>query len=131
MLLTALQAPSATGCSLHWRRRRCAAVDWLQQLTREKAYVHASVVQADYERHLIDLKNKPDWFLKLTEKGSTPVLQVNEEDRCWHSPSCAVISTTLSRAWCRCITDSAEILSYLDEKIPRPHLGSPSDLPEE
>ena len=46
----------------------------------------------------------------MTEKGSTPVLKVNEEDKV--------------------ITDSAEILGYLDEKIAEPHLGSPSKIPE-
>ena len=49
-------------------------------------------------------------FLKMTEKGSTPVLKINEEDKV--------------------ITDSAEILEYLDDKIAEPHLGSPSDIPE-
>ena len=46
----------------------------------------------------------------MTEKGSTPVLKVNEEDKV--------------------ITDSAEILGYLDDKIAEPHLGSPSEIPE-
>lgn len=33
----------------------------------------------DYERIDVDLANKPDWFLKLSPLGKTPVLKVNEE----------------------------------------------------
>ena len=46
----------------------------------------------------------------MTEKGSTPVLKINEEDKI--------------------LTDSADIIGYLDEKIAEPHLGSPSEVPE-
>ena len=94
----------------------------------------AAALQADYERHLVDLKHKPDWwalaaaalrlsiwptaeerpmdprFLQLTEAGTTPVLKANEDDKV--------------------LTDSGEILGFLDDKISSPHLGDPSDMPE-
>ena len=51
-----------------------------------------------FERIDIDLANKPDWFLKISPLGKTPVLQVGDI----------------------AIFESAVILEYLEETQPRP-----------
>ena len=51
-----------------------------------------------FERIDIDLANKPDWFLKISPLGKTPVLQVGDA----------------------AIFESAVILEYLEETAPRP-----------
>ncbi|PWE34004.1 glutathione S-transferase family protein [Maritimibacter sp. 55A14] len=50
------------------------------------------------ERRYVDLADKPDWFLRITLLGKTPVLQVGED----------------------AIFESAAILEYLEETQPRP-----------
>src|SRR5579864_3419158 len=50
------------------------------------------------ERVDVDLANKPDWFLKISPLGRTPVLQVGEV----------------------AIFESAVILEYLEETEPKP-----------
>src|SRR3979409_1691491 len=50
------------------------------------------------ERIDIDLANKPDWFLKISPLGKTPVLQVSDT----------------------AIFESAVILEYLEETQPKP-----------
>jgi glutathione S-transferase len=47
-------------------------------------YVQRSVInllykEVDFKRTNIDLKNKPEWFLKLSPMGKVPVLKVGEE----------------------------------------------------
>ena len=57
-----------------------------------------------FERIDIDLANKPDWFLKISPLGKTPVLQVSDT----------------------AIFESAVILEYLEETQPKPlHPGDP------
>ena len=57
-----------------------------------------------FERIDIDLANKPDWFLKISPLGKTPVLQVSDT----------------------AIFESAVILEYLEETQPKPlHPGGP------
>src|ERR1700716_4669276 len=57
-----------------------------------------------FERIDIDLANKPDWFLKISPLGKTPVLQVSDT----------------------AIFESAVILEYLEETQPKPlHPGEP------
>lgn len=51
-----------------------------------------------FDRHYIDLANKPDWFLKLSPLGKTPVLKVDDT----------------------AIFESTVILEYLDETQPNP-----------
>lgn len=51
-----------------------------------------------YERINIDLANKPDWFLAISPLGKVPVLLVDN----------------------RVIFESAVILEYLDEALPKP-----------
>ena len=51
-----------------------------------------------FERVDIDLANKPDWFLKISPLGKTPVLQVGDIP----------------------IFESAVILEYLEETAPKP-----------
>jgi glutathione S-transferase len=66
-------------------------------------YVQRAVIALDekgvaFERVDIDLANKPDWFLKLSPLGRTPVLQVGDT----------------------AIFESAVILEYLEETEPKP-----------
>src|SRR6202162_3950422 len=51
-----------------------------------------------FERVDVDLANKPDWFLKVSPLGRTPVLQVGDT----------------------AIFESAAILEYLEETEPKP-----------
>ena len=66
-------------------------------------YVQRAVIALDekgvaFERVDIDLANKPDWFLKISPLGRTPVLQVGDT----------------------AIFESAVILEYLEETEPKP-----------
>ena len=66
-------------------------------------YVQRAVIALDekgvaFERVDIDLANKPDWFLKISPLGRTPVLQVADT----------------------AIFESAVILEYLEETEPKP-----------
>src|ERR1700689_1082523 len=66
-------------------------------------YVQRAVIALDekgvaFERVDIDLANKPDWFLKISPLGRTPVLQVGDT----------------------AIFESAVILEYLEEAEPKP-----------
>jgi glutathione S-transferase len=66
-------------------------------------YVQRAVIALDekgvaFERVDIDLANKPDWFLKISPLGRTPVLQVGDT----------------------AIFESAVILEYLEETGPKP-----------
>jgi glutathione S-transferase len=71
-------------------------------------YVQRAVIALDekgveFERVDIDLANKPDWFLKISPLGKTPVLQVGDV----------------------AIFESAVILEYLEETQPKPlHPGN-------
>jgi glutathione S-transferase len=62
----------------------------------------AAIVLAEkdvpYERHYVDLANKPEWFLSISPLGKTPVLLVNNDP----------------------IFESAVICEYLEETLPRP-----------
>ena len=51
-----------------------------------------------FDRHYINLANKPDWFLKLSPLGKTPVLKINDT----------------------AIFESTVILEYLEETQPNP-----------
>lgn len=67
-------------------------------------YVQRSVItlkykEAKFKLTYIDLKNKPDWFLKISPLGKVPVLRVNE-------------GTSLF--------ESAVINEYLDETVGKP-----------
>jgi len=62
-----------------------------------------------FERIDIDLANKPDWFLKISPLGKTPVLVVDD----------------------KAIFESAVILEYLEETQPTPlHPADPLDRAE-
>jgi glutathione S-transferase len=66
-------------------------------------YVQRAVIALDekgvaFDRVDIDLANKPDWFLKISPLGRTPVLQVGDT----------------------AIFESAVILEYLEETEPKP-----------
>jgi glutathione S-transferase len=66
-------------------------------------YVHRAVIAltekgVEFERIDIDLANKPDWFLKISPLGKTPVLVVGDT----------------------AIFESAVILEYLEETQPKP-----------
>ena len=62
-----------------------------------------------FERIDIDLANKPDWFLKISPLGKTPVLVVGD----------------------KAIFESAVILEYLEETQPKPlHPADPLDRAE-
>src|SRR5579863_2130457 len=66
-------------------------------------YVQRAVIALDekgvaFERVDIDLADKPDWFLKISPLGRTPVLQVGDT----------------------AIFESAVILEYLEETEPKP-----------
>jgi glutathione S-transferase len=66
-------------------------------------YVQRAVISlvekaVPFERIDVDLANKPNWFLKLSPLGKTPVLKVDD----------------------RAIFESAVILEYLEETQPNP-----------
>lgn len=58
-----------------------------------------------YEMKLVDLTNKPEWFLKISPGGTVPVMKLDEK-------------------W---IADSDVIAQSLEEKYPDPPLGTPPE----
>jgi glutathione S-transferase len=64
----------------------------------QRAVIALTEKDVAFERVDIDLANKPDWFLKVSPLGRTPVLQVGET----------------------AIFESAVILEYLEETEPKP-----------
>ncbi|XP_073134179.1 probable glutathione S-transferase DHAR2, chloroplastic [Henckelia pumila] len=56
-----------------------------------------------YDLKLVNLANKPDWFLKISPEGKVPVLKIDEQ-------------------W---IPDSDVITQALEEKFPEPSLATP------
>jgi glutathione S-transferase len=64
----------------------------------QRAVIALSEKGVPFERIDIDLANKPDWFLKLSPLGKTPVLVVGDH----------------------AIFESAVILEYLEETQPKP-----------
>jgi glutathione S-transferase len=70
----------------------------------QRAVIALTEKGVGFERIDIDLANKPDWFLKISPLGKTPVLQVGDT----------------------AIFESAVILEYLEETQPKPlHPGGP------
>ena len=70
----------------------------------QRAVIALTEKSVAFERIDIDLANKPDWFLKISPLGKTPVLQVSDT----------------------AIFESAVILEYLEETQPKPlHPGDP------
>ena len=70
----------------------------------QRAVIALAEKGVGFERIDIDLANKPDWFLKISPLGKTPVLQVGDT----------------------AIFESAVILEYLEETQPKPlHPGDP------
>jgi glutathione S-transferase len=64
----------------------------------QRAAISLAEKNVPFERTYIDLANKPDWFLKISPLGKTPVLSVHEQS----------------------IFESAAILEYLEETLPTP-----------
>jgi glutathione S-transferase len=64
----------------------------------QRAVISLTEKGVAFERVDVDLANKPDWFLKLSPLGRTPVLQVGDT----------------------AIFESAVILEYLEETEPKP-----------
>ena len=64
----------------------------------QRAVIALTEKGVGFERIDIDLANKPDWFLKISPLGKTPVLQVGDT----------------------AIFESAVILEYLEETQPKP-----------
>ncbi|KAG2710789.1 hypothetical protein I3760_04G045700 [Carya illinoinensis] len=58
-----------------------------------------------YDLKLVDLTNKPEWFLKINSKGTVPVIKLDEK-------------------W---MPDSDVITQALEEKYPNPPLGTPPE----
>ncbi|EPS59625.1 dehydroascorbate reductase, partial [Genlisea aurea] len=58
-----------------------------------------------YELKLVDLSNKPDWFLKISPEGKVPILKL---DQVW-------------------IPDSDIITQKLEENFPEPSLATPPE----
>ncbi|KAK9272638.1 hypothetical protein L1049_003014 [Liquidambar formosana] len=58
-----------------------------------------------YDLKLVDLANKPEWFLKISPEGKVPILKLDEK-------------------W---IADSDVITQSLEEKYPNPPLGTPPE----
>ena len=70
----------------------------------QRAVIALTEKGVPFERVDIDLDNKPDWFLKISPLGKTPVLVVGD----------------------KAIFESAVILEYLEETQPAPlHPGDP------
>src|SRR4030088_2812449 len=70
----------------------------------QRAVIALTEKGVGFERIDIDLANKPDWFLKISPLGKTPVLRVGDT----------------------AIFESAVILEYLEETQPKPlHPGDP------
>lgn len=64
----------------------------------QRAVIALTEKGVPFERINVDLANKPDWFLKISPLGKTPVLQLGDA----------------------AIFESAVILEYLEETEPRP-----------
>jgi glutathione S-transferase len=64
----------------------------------QRAVIALTEKGVPFERIDIDLANKPDWFLAISPLGKTPVLQVGDT----------------------AIFESAVILEYLEETLPKP-----------
>jgi len=64
----------------------------------QRAVIALTEKGVSFERIDIDLSNKPDWFLAISPLGKTPVLQVGDVP----------------------IFESAVILEYLEETLPKP-----------
>jgi glutathione S-transferase len=64
----------------------------------QRAVISLTEKSVPFERLDVDLANKPDWFLKISPLGRTPVLQVGDT----------------------AIFESAVILEYLEETEPKP-----------
>jgi glutathione S-transferase len=64
----------------------------------QRAVISLTEKGVAFERVDVDLANKPDWFLKLSPLGRTPVLQVGDT----------------------AVFESAVILEYLEETEPKP-----------
>jgi glutathione S-transferase len=64
----------------------------------QRAVIALTEKGVPFERVDVDLANKPDWFLKISPLGKTPVLQVGDA----------------------AIFESAVILEYLEETEPKP-----------
>ncbi|KAI9127986.1 hypothetical protein K1719_000979 [Acacia pycnantha] len=58
-----------------------------------------------YDLKLVDLKHKPEWFLKINPEGKVPVKNLDEK-------------------W---VSDSDVITQALEEKFPSPPLGTPPE----
>ncbi|GKV00178.1 hypothetical protein SLEP1_g12914 [Rubroshorea leprosula] len=58
-----------------------------------------------YDMKLVDLGNKPEWFLKISPEGKVPVIKFDEK-------------------W---VPDSDVITQSLEEKFPDPPLGTPAE----
>ncbi|XP_028769868.1 glutathione S-transferase DHAR3, chloroplastic [Neltuma alba] len=58
-----------------------------------------------YDMKLVDLRHKPEWFLKINPEGRVPVINLDEK-------------------W---VTDSDVITQALEEKFPSPPLGTPPE----
>jgi glutathione S-transferase len=75
----------------------------------QRAVIALTEKGVPFERIDIDLSTKPDWFLKISPLGKTPVLQVGD----------------------RAIFESAVILEYLEETQPNPlHPAAPLERAE-
>src|SRR5580765_2757072 len=75
----------------------------------QRAVIALTEKGVPFERVDVDLANKPDWFLKISPLGKTPVLQVGDT----------------------AIFESAVILEYLEETQARPlHPADPLDRAE-
>ncbi|CAK7325610.1 unnamed protein product [Dovyalis caffra] len=59
-----------------------------------------------YKSHLINLSDKPQWFLEISPEGKVPVLKIDDK-------------------W---IADSDVIVGILEEKYPEPPLATPPDF---
>lgn len=58
-----------------------------------------------YDMKLVDLRNKPEWFLKISPEGQVPVIKLDEK-------------------W---VSDSDVITQSLEEKYPEPPLQTPPE----
>ena len=76
----------------------------------QRAAIVLAEKRVNFERRVVDLANKPDWFLAVSPLGKTPVLLAGEEpDR-------------------TAVFESAVICEYLDDTL-TPHLH-PADALE-
>lgn len=64
----------------------------------QRAVIALAEKQASFERIDIDLRNKPDWFLRLSPLGKTPVLKVGEDVVFESAVICEYLEDTLGPA---------------------------------